>query len=326
MTADMGTILVTGGAGYVGVPVVQQLLDTGRHVRVLDILRWGGEPLLGVWAHPCFELRKGDVTSSADRTRALNGVESVVHLAAIVGDPACNQEPDLARRVNHDASRQLFAEAIAAGVKDFIFVSTCSNYGIADPNEPATEDSPLNPVSLYAKTKVEVERYLLSEPGASIAATVLRLATVYGVAPRMRFDLTVNEFARDAALGRRLEIFAEGLWRPYVHVADVASAVRRILETPVADRCGQVFNVGHTDENYQKLTLATLLKERLPALDVSYVPSGADLRSYRVSFDKIKSRLGFIPRHTVPHGLDEVIGLVTSGLLADLDHARWRNS
>jgi nucleoside-diphosphate-sugar epimerase len=322
----MTTTLVTGGAGYVGVPVVQQLLASGRRVRVLDTLRWGGESLLGVWPHPHFELVKGDVTVAADRAGALDGAGSVVHLAAIVGDPACKQEPDLAQRINLDATRALYDEAAASGAADFIFVSTCSNYGIADPAELATERSPLNPASHYARTKVAAEEYLLQHRGAGPAATVLRLATVYGVAPRMRFDLTVNEFARDAALRKPLEIFAETLWRPYVHVSDVASAVRLVLDSPEAVRRGEVFNVGHTGENYQKLALCRLLQERVPELDISFVRTGADPRSYRVSFEKIASRLGFQPAHTVPAGIDEVIELVRSGVIADLDAARWRNT
>src|SRR5687767_3576693 len=198
----MSLTLITGGAGYVGVPVVTTLLEAGHRVRVLDTLRWGGESLLGVWAHPQFEMMKGDVTVAADRARALEGVTSVVHLAAIAGDPACKQEPELAERINLDATRALYDEAGWHGVRDFVFVSSCCNYGIADPAELATEGSLLNPASHYANTKVAAEQYLLGQSGNGPAATVLRLATVYGVAPRMRFDLTVNEFAREAALGR----------------------------------------------------------------------------------------------------------------------------
>jgi len=322
----MSLTLITGGAGYVGVPVVTTLLEAGHRVRVLDTLRWGGESLLGVWAHPQFEMMKGDVTVAADRARALEGVTSVVHLAAIVGDPACKQKPELAERINLDATRALYDEAGRHGVRDFVFVSTCSNYGIADPAELATEGSPLNPASHYANTKVAAEQYLLGQSGNGLAATVLRLATVYGVAPRMRFDLTVNEFAREAALGRRLEIFAETLWRPYVHVSDVAAAIRLVLETPVEARRGQVFNVGHTDENYQKKTLGSLLKDRVPSVDIATVASGSDPRSYRVSFEKIASTLGYKPAHTVPEGIGEVVELVRSGAIEDPDAARWRNT
>jgi len=322
----MAVTLVTGGAGYVGSALVPDLLATGRKVRVLDCLRSGGEGLLGVWSRPGFEFVRGDVTSAADRRAALRGVESIVHLAAIVGDPACKQEPDLARAVNLDSTCRLIDEAMAAGVRDFVFVSTCSNYGISDAEQLATEDSPLNPVSLYAETKVGVERYLLERAREEFIPTVLRLATVYGVSPRMRFDLTVNEFARDAALGKKLVIYGEHYWRPYVHVRDVAKAIHLVLESPARVRRGQVFNVGHTDENYQKLTLSRLLQERAPDLQVEFVKAGPDPRSYRVGFEKIARALSFQPSFRVPDGLDEVIALVRAGIIGKLDDPRWGNT
>jgi len=305
---------------------VPRLLATGRQVRVLDWLRRSGESMLPVWGEPGFQLLRGDVTSPEDRERALEGVDAVVHLAAIVGDPACKLEPELARAVNLGATCALVDAARARGVRDFIFVSTCSNYGISDPGTLASEASPLNPVSLYAETKVEAERYLLHFADEAFFPTGLRLATVYGVAPRMRFDLTVNEFARDAALGRKLEVFAERLWRPYVHVQDVAAAIALVLDAPPQLRSGRVFNVGLTSENYQKKQLCDLLRERIPELQVAFLDTANDPRSYRVSFDRIGAELGFQPRYRVPDGLDEIIHLVRAGVIADPDAARWKNS
>jgi nucleoside-diphosphate-sugar epimerase len=322
----MAMTLITGGAGYVGSALVADLLAAGRKVRVLDCLRSGGEGLLGVWSRPGFEFMRGDVTVAADRQAALRGVESVVHLAAIVGDPACKQEPDLARAVNLDGTCSLIDESIAAGVRDFVFVSTCSNYGISDPDQLATEESPLNPLSLYAETKVTVERYLSERAREEFIPTVLRLATVHGVSPRMRFDLTVNEFARDAALGKKLVIYGERYWRPYVHVRDVGRSIMLALESPVGSRRGQVFNVGHTDENYQKLTLSNLLQERVPGLQVEFVKAGPDPRSYRVGVEEIARTLGFQPRFRVLDGLDEVIALIRAGVIGKLDDPRWSNT
>jgi len=321
----MSKILITGGAGYIGSILTQELLAAGHSVRVLDCLLHSGEGLLGVWTHPHFEFLRGDVTNAANRKAALKDVESVVHLAAIVGDPACKKQPDLARAVNEEASCRLIDEA-GKSAKNFVFVSTCSNYGISDPAQLASEESPLNPVSLYAETKVAVERYLLRSPAHGITSSVLRLATVYGVSPRMRFDLTVNEFARDAALNKKLVVYGELHWRPYVHVHDVVRAIVRLLETPEAVRRGQVFNVGRTQENYQKLTLCQLLQKRFPALPVEYVKTGPDPRSYRVSFEKISKILGYETLHDVTGGLNEVIALVQKGTLINLDDPRWRNS
>src|SRR6185503_14110834 len=161
--------------------------------------------------------------------------------------------------------------------------STCSNYGrMADPTVPITEDGVLAPVSLYAEQKVGIEQALLALDPAPYAATCLRFATVYGVAPRMRFDLTVNEFTRDLWAGRRLEVYGEQFWRPYVHVADAARAVATVLAAPLDRVAGRVFNVGHSDENYRKLDLVELLRERLPEADVRFVHRDEDPRDYRV--------------------------------------------
>ena len=186
------TILVTGGAGYIGSVLVQLLLQRGSRVRVLDNLRWGGESLLSAMNRDGFELQHGDIRNRAGLKRALQGVRAVIHLAAIVGDPACRAEPELARETNLHASVELFDASVRQGIERFVSVSTCSNYGrMADPTIACGEDAELRPVSLYAELKVQFERYLL-ESTAPICATSLRFATAYGLSPRMRFDLTVN--------------------------------------------------------------------------------------------------------------------------------------
>lgn len=319
-------ILVTGGAGYIGSVLIRELLAAGHDTVVVDNLRFGGEGLLGVWTQPRFQFLRRDVRFESDRRIALRDVEAVVHLAAIVGDPACKKDPDLAKTINLDATCYLADQARAAGVREFIFVSTCSNYGISDSSQLATEESPLNPVSLYAETKVAAEKYLLANVADGFAPTVLRLATVYGVSPRMRFDLTINEFARDGALGKKLIVYGEHHWRPYVHVQDVAGAVLQVLNSPIPDRKGQIFNVGQTNENYQKITICELLKRFLPGLAVEYVKTGPDPRSYRVSFEKISRSLGYKPERELQQGLEEIVQLVQSGVLSDCTAPRWSNS
>jgi nucleoside-diphosphate-sugar epimerase len=188
---------------------------------------------------------------------------------------------------------------------------------MADPTVAVDETAELAPVSLYAAQKVEVETLLLSGATAPMAATCLRLATVYGVSPRMRFDLTVNEFTREVALGADLIVFGEQFWRPYVHVRDAAMALCAALEAPVDEVRGEVFNAGSTDENYRKLDIVELLKERVPTAQISFVHKDEDPRDYRVSFEKVKERLGFTPERTVSTGIDEIMALLASGLLAD---------
>ncbi len=312
-------ILVTGGAGYVGSVVVEELLDRGHSVRVLDALVHGSVPsLLPAWGNPRFEFVRGDVRDASARREALVGVDAVLHLGAIVGDPACSREPELAREVINGATTALLDDAEAAGVGRLVFASTCSNYGkMADSGVLATEDVELRPVSLYAETKVAAELDVLARSDNGLPTCCLRLATVYGASPRMRFDLTVNEFTREVTLERDLVVFGEQFWRPYVHVRDAARAACVALESPLETIRGEVFNVGDTAENYRKLDIVELLRERVPSANVSFVHRDEDPRDYRVSFEKVHERLGFKPERTVADGIDEVMSLVRSGLLGD---------
>jgi len=320
-------VLVTGGAGYIGSVVTRQLLAVGHHVRVLDSLMHTGSALVPYWAEPGFELVKGDVRDAQLVGDAIKGIDAVVHLAAIVGDPACARQPDVAKTINHDASLQLFDQSRAAGVEKFVFASTCSNYGrMADPTTYVDESSDLRPISVYAETKVAVERALLaSQNNGSPIVTVLRLATAYGISPRMRFDLTVNEFTMELLTRGKVVIFGEQFWRPYVHVRDVARVVSQVLEAPPAQVGGMVFNVGSTSENYQKGRLAEVVAAELGAGHIERVTRTEDPRDYRVSFERIRTTLGFTPSRTVQAGVREIAAAIQHGVLTDLDNPRYRN-
>lgn len=320
-------VLVTGGAGYVGSTLVPMLLNRGHEVRVLDSLMHGGDTLLGSWANPGFEFINGDVRDAAAVREALAGVDAVVHLAAIVGDPACARSPDAARAINLDGSLGLMEAAKKAGVSRFVFASTCSNYGkMKDPNGYVDESSELSPVSLYAETKVAVERALLeSGTDNGFIGTPLRFATVFGVSPRMRFDLTVNEFTMEMITKGKLVVFGEQFWRPYVHVADAGRAIAAVLEAPAETVRGQVFNVGSTKQNYQKQQLVELIQPLAPEAKVEYVHKTEDPRDYRVSFKRINDQLGFETRRGVDDGIREVARLVRSGVIQDFGDARFRN-
>jgi nucleoside-diphosphate-sugar epimerase len=322
-----GTVLVTGGAGYIGSLLVDELLRRGWSVRVLDAFAVGdGRSLLPVWGRPGFEFVRGDVRDPIVRAAALAHVDAVVHLAAIVGDPACARDPDRAREVNLRATVELVDEAAASGVRRFLFASTCSNYGkMQNGDVLATEEWELRPVSLYAETKVAAELEVLARSTEELATTCLRFATVYGASPRMRFDLTVNEFSRDALLSRELMVYGEQFWRPYVHVRDAVRAVSAVLEAPTESVGGEVFNVGHSRENYRKQDLIAFLLERIPDMVVERVAQQDDPRDYRVGFDKIESRLGFETMRTVPGGIDELIALLQSGAISDPFAEVYRN-
>jgi nucleoside-diphosphate-sugar epimerase len=318
--------LVTGGAGYVGSLVVDELLARGSRVRVLDALLHGGVPsLLGAWGRPGFEFVRGDVRDPHIRRAALADVDSVVHLAAIVGDPACARRPDLAQEVNLDATRALLADCDELGVRRVVFASTCSNYGKMPGDLLATEEFELRPVSLYAQTKVAAELDVLAKGRNGLETCCLRFATVYGSSPRMRFDLTVNEFTRDLVLGEELVVFGEQFWRPYVHVRDAARAVGAVLDAPRDAVDGEVFNVGATEENYRKLDIVELLQQRLPEARVRYVHKDEDPRDYRVAFEKIDLALGYRPRYTVGDGIDEIMALLRSGIVAEPAAEVYRN-
>jgi nucleoside-diphosphate-sugar epimerase len=320
-------ILVTGGAGYIGSVLVRQLLASGYKVRVADMLRFGGESLLEVANNPDFEFFKIDIRESGGLVEAVRGCGAVVHLAAIVGDPACTAEPELARSINLDASMNLYRIANDEGCDRFVFASTCSNYGkMSDPDSYVNEESTLSPVSLYAETKVGFEKFLFSQSKYNICKpTCLRFATVYGLSPRVRFDLTVNEFTKELVLGRELLIFGEQFWRPYCHVQDLARSIGLVLG------CNdgvdfEVFNVGDTAENYTKKMIVSEIVAQLPDSRIQYVPKNEDPRDYRVNFDKIKTRLGFSITKKVSDGISEIVHLLRTGLISDPDNKCYYNN
>lgn len=320
-------ILVTGGAGYIGSVLVRILLDKGYQVRVLDSLKFGGDALYDVCQHSNFEFINGDVRNSADVAKAIEGVDGIAHLAAIVGDPACSKFSEEANQTNWDGSVALFEAAEKAGVERFVFASTCSNYGkMEDPNSFVTEESELRPVSLYAELKVKFENYLLKErKDASICATALRFSTVYGFSPRIRFDLTVNEFTRNVCLTGEQEIWGPQFNRPYCHVDDLARAVVMVLEAPKEKVKTKVFNVGDTDENYSKRMLMEEIQKQIPSAKAIYVDKTEDPRDYRVNCDKIKSELGFTITKKVADGITEIRRVMESGLIADAHSQKFRN-
>jgi nucleoside-diphosphate-sugar epimerase len=319
--------LVTGGAGYLGSTLAPLLLAAGHQVRVLDHLAHGGESLLGVWCHPAFEFTRGDIRDRTTVRAAVAGRDAVVHLAAVVGDPACSRQPDLARATNLEASLMLIEESQHAGAGRFIFASTCSNYGkMTDSNQYLDEESKLSPLSLYAETKVAVEAALLrSDRQHAWCPTPLRFSTIYGVSPRMRFDLTVNEFTMEMLTKKRLKVFGEKFWRPYIHVCDAARAIHLVLSSPAPSVGGCVFNVGATDQNFQKQQLVELIRPYAPDAVVEYVHQNEDPRDYRVSFTRIANRLGFKITRTVAQGIEEIVRLLQQNVIGNFEDGRHRN-
>jgi nucleoside-diphosphate-sugar epimerase len=267
-------VLVSGGAGYIGSVLVRILLEEGYNVRVLDNLMYGGDAIVDLLDHDRFEFFHGDIRNEDDVRKALVDVNSVAHLAAIVGDPACAENPDLTRSINLDGTKLLYQLSNEMGVEKFVFASTCSNYGkMSDSDSYVNEDSELAPVSLYAETKVEIEKFLLGHDRTKTVTqpTCLRFSTVYGLSSRLRFDLTVNEFTKELALGRELVVFGEQFWRPYCHVRDLSRSVLAVIEAAEDKVAFDVFNVGDTSENYQKGMIVDEILKVIPEGNVKYV-------------------------------------------------------
>jgi len=326
---DRKAILVTGGAGYVGSILVKRLLQNEYRVVCVDKLRYGGNSLVDVWGDPNFTLHKIDITNFKDVDDVFDRYDfyAVVHLAAIVGDPACKLEPELATRTNRDASIHLLEKTMQSGIKRFVFASTCSNYGrMKDSDGYVDETSPLFPVSLYAELKVEFEGILLNRStNDSLCPTVLRFATVYGISPRMRFDLTVNEFSKELALGRELLVFGEQFWRPYCHVRDFSQAILSVLSVPENKVAYNVFNVGDTSQNFTKKMIVDEILKQVPDGQVKYVHKDEDPRDYRVSFNKIESELGFRISRTVPEGIKDIVTSIRLGIIENPDDQKFYN-
>jgi nucleoside-diphosphate-sugar epimerase len=318
---------VTGSAGYIGSVLTRRLLEKGHNVRGLDSLLFGGESLLGVFGHPSFEFRRGDIRDRRDLLAAVENIDQVVHLAAIVGDPACAKQPELATETNWSASQILFNLCLEQKhIERFVFASTCSNYGRMKDEQVVDERSSLRPVSLYAELKVRFEKLIL-EGGVrrDFAPVSLRFATVYGVSPRMRFDLTVNEFVRDVWAGKELQVYGEQFWRPYCHVRDLAEACLLALECKFEKIRQNVYNVGDSRENYQKKFLAEDIRRLVPTALIRYVHKQEDPRDYKVNFNKIRKELNFRITRTVSEGIREVLRALQSGIFMDPYQAKYQN-
>jgi nucleoside-diphosphate-sugar epimerase len=324
-------VLVVGGAGYLGSVVVARLLQRGFKVRVLDSFLFGEGALEDVRTHAGCELVRGDVRDIGAVVKAMRGCDAVVHLAAIVGDPACDDNKQLAMEVNRAATRMLADVARGCGVRRFVFASSCGVYGESELR--LDETSAVNPLSVYARTKVDSENILLatirdgggaSVTGGDFAPTILRLGTLFGLSPRMRFDLVVNLFVARAASSGKITVLNGEQWRPFLHVQDAARAVAACLEAETSAVSGEVFNVGSPSLNLQIEQLGAAIARVVPGTEIVRVENG-DRRNYRVSFEKIERVLNFRCERTLESGIEEIYAAVQSGLVADFTTEQFNN-
>ncbi len=304
-------VLVTGGAGYIGSLLVRRLLARGLRVRVLDALLYGDSALRDVVHHPNLAFVRADLRRPDTMAHAFRHVDAVIHLGAIVGDPACALDPYFTMEVNVDGTRSIAELCKANGVQRLLFASTCSVYGASD--DILDEGSALNPVSLYAESKIASERLLLASCDNTFAPVILRFATAYGHSPRPRFDLVVNLLTAKAVAGDPITIYGGEQWRPFVHADDIARAMILALDAPLRTVAGQVFNVGSNEQNHQLSEVGTTIKGIIPSADITTNPLGVDRRNYRVRFDKIRAALGFQPIHHLRSSVSALRAELESG-------------
>lgn len=322
-------IIVTGGAGYLGSVLVPSLLNQGYQVTVIDNLQFGGESLLPFLHHKGFKLVVENINNTKNIAEVLVGAYGIVHLAALVGFPACKRAGrEMTWRVNVEGTKEVYDLSLKAGVKRFVFASSYSNYGYSEGDTIVTEESPLFPQSLYAETKIAAEQYLLGHKlQNSIITTCLRLATVFGVSPRTRFDLMVNQFVLEAFSKRRLVLYQEDFKRSFVHIRDVAYAFLCVLEAPEEKIRSQVFNIGSEKMNTTKLDIVKLIKNYWPDIKVelSDMSFDGDMRSLHVSFEKVKRILNFETQMDLISGITELCRVLENNIIQDPYNDRYRN-
>ncbi|MCA9215556.1 MAG: NAD-dependent epimerase/dehydratase family protein [Planctomycetales bacterium] len=320
---DSNSVLVIGGGGYIGSALIPKLLDAGMTVRVLDMLLFGEEPLAEVIGHERLEIIKGDFRRPDKVVEAMRGVGSVIHLGAIVGDPACALDETLTIDVNLMATLSIAGLAKSHGVKRFVFASTCSVYGAVD--EILDERSEVLPVSLYGHTKLASEKMLTDMTSSDFKPTILRFGTIYGLSGRTRFDLVVNLLTAKAKIDGIITIQDGDQWRPFVHVEDAAEAVSTVLQAPVEVVGGEIFNVGSNEQNTTIRGVGELIHQLVPTAELTESETGNDRRNYRVDFSKIRNLVDFRPKWTLETGIKQVLEAIASGKVKNYKDAQYSN-
>lgn len=315
----MKNVLLIGGAGYVGTAVTSQFLKLGYQVRVLDNFVYKNQDSIQAFLGDAnYEFISGDLGDKEVMMRASEGIDYVVILGGLVGDPITKKYPDFSATINDIGVKSCIDFFDDRTIEKLIFISTCSNYGLIKENQLADEDFELNPLSLYAKAKVEAELHLMSKKGkVNYSGTVLRFATAFGLSPRMRFDLSVSEFVRDLYFGEELMVFDEHTWRPYCHIRDFARLIDLVIDADSEKVYFEVFNAGGEVNNFTKKMIVDTIASYIPEAKIKYVTNGSDPRNYKVSFNKVKDTLGFEPNYTVKDGIEELINAFKAGVYSD---------
>ena len=315
--------LVIGGAGYLGSVLCRKLLEKGYRVKVLDNLTYGDEGIRELYSNKNFNFSKGDIRNISDVVEAIREIDAVIHLAAIVGDPACKVDPKETVEINYLATKTIAETCKYFQVNRFIFASTCSVYGESPtPNTKLTEESSLNPVSLYAETKIKCEQSIFEAMDENFSPTILRMATLYGYSPNMRFDLAVNLLTGKAIFDKKITIFGGDQWRPWLDVEDAATAYVNCLEAPIEKVRGEIFNV--LSENHKIIEIGRIINSICPEAKIEISKKITDKRNYNVSFEKISRALNYRPKKKIKDGVVEIKNAIKRGLIRDYKDSQYR--
>jgi len=303
--------------------LLAKLLDRGYRVRLVDSFMFGDEPVKHLLGHRNLEVVKADFRQIDKIVEAMYGMDAVIHIGAIVGDPACALDEDFTIEVNLMATRMIAECAKGFGIQKFIFASTCSVYGASD--EVLNEKSALNPVSLYARSKIACEKILLQMADDRFKPTILRFGTVYGLSGRTRFDLVVNLLTAKAIVDGKITVFGEDQWRPFVHVDDASLAIAMTLDASLDVVGGEIFNVGGDAGNMTLGEVGKMIQRLVPTAELITSGSDGDRRNYKVDFSKIRNRLSYKPEWTVESGIRQVIEAFESGKVRDYTASQYSN-
>ena len=302
-------VLLIGGAGYIGTVVTRHLIEKNFDITCLDNLIYNNSYSLSEFQkNNKFNFILGDLRNESLMTKLLSKCDAVIILAGLVGDPITKKYPEISEKINNEGTKKLINCCKNKKIEKLIFVSTCSNYGFSNTDLLLNEEAELKPISLYAKQKVEVEKYILSQRNnLDCSPTILRFSTAFGLSPRMRFDLTINQFTKSIFDKEELEVFDPNTWRPYCHVKDFAIALEKVLETNKKTTDFQVFNVGGDDNNFTKKQIVEQIFKFIPGNKVTFTDKKRDPRNYKVNFSKINKILNFKIKYTVHDGIKEMI-------------------
>lgn len=303
-------VLIVGGAGYIGSVLTRHFLKKNFKVTVLDALLYDNyDSVKSLKKNKNFIFIRGNFNNYLKLKKALKNVSTVVFLAGLVGDPISKKYPKKSRLINYYYIKKCFERLKKSYIKKLIFVSSCSNYGLLSSDMRANENSRLNPLSYYAIDKVKVEKFLIkNKEKFNFSTIILRFATAFGCSPRMRFDLTINDFVKQLYFNETLKVYDSLTWRPYCHVKDFSMIIKKVIDTNFSNRKVEIYNCGNNKNNFTKNDIIKKIKKFIPNGKIDYADvKGTDRRNYRVNFDKLEKQLKFKTKYSIEYGIKEII-------------------